>query len=281
MIDAIKKAATDLRLPDDTPYRSLALAQITQLAKQFNVPGSTVEITALENNIVPERYIRNLRTLEPREQATLLKAGVCVIGLGGLGGGVVELLSRSGIGHLTLIEGDQFETSNLNRQLFCTESGLGRKKAAAAAERVSEINSSITVKVHGEYINDHNATKLVGDCDVVVDCLDNLPTRFLIEAAARYIKAPLVSAAVAGLSGHITTVFPEDAGLTAVYGDADGLPEKGVETTLGTFPSAVTTLSALQSNEVVNILLGRPKLLRNRLLLMDLMDYTFEILDLT
>lgn len=281
MINAIKKAAAASLLPDKTPYRSIALERVRELARQFNVTGSAVEIAALENDIVPERYVRNLRTLKPRDQATLLKASVCIIGLGGLGGGVVELLSRSGIGRLTLIDGDFFEASNLNRQLLCTEDGLGQKKAIAAAERARAINSSITITVHGEYINNHNGPELIGACDVVVDCLDNLPTRFLVESAARLSKAPLVSAAVAGRSGHITTIFPEDPGLTAVYGDVANLPEKGAETSLGTFSSAVTTLSALQCNEVINILLNRPQLLRGRLLLIDLMDYTFEMLELT
>jgi molybdopterin/thiamine biosynthesis adenylyltransferase len=280
MLKRIKKFAAALRLPDHSPYLSLALEQVIKLARQFKVTGSAVEIAALENGIVPERYVRNFKTLELRDQLTLLKARVCIIGLGGLGGWVVELLSRSGIGHLTLVEGDHFEESNLNRQLFCTESGLGQKKAAAAAERVRRINSSIAVTVHGEYIRAHNAAQLIGGCDVLVDCLDNLPTRFIIESAARRIGAPLVSAAVAGLSGHITTVFPDDPGLTAIYGDINGLPEKGAETALGTFPSAVTTLAALQCNEVIKILLDRPHLLRNRLLLMDLSDYTFQLLNL-
>ena len=281
MIKAIKTAATASRLPDGTSYHSLALKKVRELEKRFEVTGKAIEIAALENNIIPERYARNLKTLAPQDQIALLKARVCVIGLGGLGGGVVELLCRSGVGHLTLVEGDTFEDSNLNRQLFSTESELGQKKAPVAAARVRAINSSVTVDVPGVFIDERNALELVGDCNVMVDCLDNLHTRFLVETTARQIGVPLVSAAVAGRTGHITTIFPEDPGLRTIYGDEAGLPEKGAETSLGTFSSAVTTLSALQCNEVINFLLGGPRLLRNRLLLIDLSDYTFEMLELT
>ncbi|MBU1695979.1 MAG: ThiF family adenylyltransferase, partial [Proteobacteria bacterium] len=100
---------------------------------------------------IEERYDRNFNTLSLEEQKTLGTSKVVVIGLGGLGGSVCEMLARVGIGHLTLIDGDVFEASNLNRQLLSEEHLIGFPKAQAAKNRVNAINSEVIVKHLVEY----------------------------------------------------------------------------------------------------------------------------------
>jgi molybdopterin/thiamine biosynthesis adenylyltransferase len=276
----LRELAEAKTFPDQTPYKSLSVRDVLELSRQSGQSGREVEIAALENEIVPERYARNMRTFSPGDQAALLKAQAGVVGLGGLGGTVTEILARMGVGRLTLIDGDRFEDSNLNRQLFSSTAGLGRGKAKAARRRVGRINPSIDVTAHSQFFNPQNARALLGGCDVVVDCLDTLRCRFEVEDACRAIGRPLVSAAVAGASGHVTTIFPQDRGLRLIYGEPQNLPLKGAETTLGTVPYSVFLLASLECAEVTKIILGRGVLLRNKLLVADLADGVIEVMNL-
>jgi molybdopterin/thiamine biosynthesis adenylyltransferase len=266
--------------PDQTAYRSLSVQGVLELSRRSGLSGREIEISALESGIVPERYARNLRTFSLADQATLLKSHAGVVGLGGLGGAVTEILARMGVGRLTLIDGDRFEDSNLNRQLLSTIAQLGNPKAQAARHRVEQINPSVHCTESAEFLTAENAADLLTSCDVVVDCLDNLPARFMVEDACRGLHRPMVSAAVAGASGHVTTIFPEDRGLRLIYGEPEYLPLKGAETSLGTVPFCVTFLAALECAEVAKILLGKGAPLRGKLLVTDLMDGIVEVMNL-
>jgi molybdopterin/thiamine biosynthesis adenylyltransferase len=266
--------------PDKALYRSLAVKHVLELSRHFGVSGREIEIAALENGIVPERYARNMRSFSLADQTALLQARVGVVGLGGLGGTVTEILSRLGVGRLTLIDGDRFEDSNLNRQLLCTCEQLGTPKADAARQRVGQTNPSVSVIICMDFLTPENAGNLLTGSDVVVDCLDNLRTRFQVEDACRRLGCPLVSAAVAGSSGHVTTIFPEDTGLRLIYGEPQNAPLKGAETALGTVPHAVTFLAALECAEVVKVVLKKGSLLRHKLLVADLMDGIVEVMNL-
>jgi molybdopterin/thiamine biosynthesis adenylyltransferase len=266
--------------PDKIPYRSLSVKHVLELSRRFGLSSREIEIAALENDFVPERYARNMRTFSLADQAALLKAHAAVVGLGGLGGTVTEILARMGVGRLTLIDGDRFEDSNLNRQILSSIAHLGHPKTEAARQRVEQINPSVHCTAPSKFLIPENAAGLLAACDVIVDCLDNLPVRFMVEDACRHLGRPMVSAAVAGASGHVTTIFPEDRGLRLVYGEPENLPLKGAETSLGTVPFSVTFLAALECAEVAKILLGKGTLLRGRLLVADLMDGIVEVMNL-
>lgn len=280
-VSEIQKFAKNKHFRDGTAYRSLSVESIRSLSKALNVGPKEIEILALEAEIVPERYARNMKTFSPENQATLLRSGVAVVGLGGLGGGVTEILARIGIGTLELIDGDTFEDSNLNRQLLSSQENMGVSKARTAMQRVEKINSSITVNSHAEFIDAQNGPGLLNQAAVVVDCLDSLKTRFVLERLTKKMGIPLVSAAIAGVTGHVTTIFPEDSGLKLIYGEADLAPAKGAEASLGTLPHCVTTVAAIETSEVIKILLGSGNVLRNRLLIIDLQDNTFEVMHLS
>jgi molybdopterin/thiamine biosynthesis adenylyltransferase len=266
--------------PDKTPYRSLSVQHVLELSRRLGLSLRETEIAALENDVVPERYARNMHTFSLVDQSRLLKAQAGVVGLGGLGGTVTEILARMGVGRLTLIDGDCFEDSNLNRQFLSSVAQLGHPKAEAARGRVAQINPSVDCTTPAGFLSAENSTERLAACDVVVDCLDNLPARFMVEDACRRLHRPLVSAAVAGASGHVTTIFPGDRGLRLIYGEPHNLPLKGVETTLGTVPFSVTFLAALECAEVSKVLLGKGSPLRGRLLLADLMDGMIEVINL-
>lgn len=279
----LEKAALPKQMPDGTLEPTLTVNQIEELAVRFNTNGKTVELASLEKGICPERYTRNLRTFSFQDQSRLLKSSVTIVGLGGLGGTVTEWLSRAGIGHLNLIDGDRFEDHNLNRQLMCSQDLIGSTKAGVAAERVCRINSSITVAARTEILDSQNAVRLIDGSDVAVDCLDNIESRFVLQTAAKQAGIPMVSAAVAGLSGQVTTIFPEDKGLELIYGPLSSLKSsKGAEQVLGCLPQAVGLIAAAESGEAIKVLLGQyDDLLRNRMLWVEMSTNTYEILQLS
>jgi len=241
-----------------------------------------VEIAALENGVVPSRYLRNQSTYDCSDQIRFLRSRVALVGLGGLGGTVAEILARAGVGALTLIDGDRFEEHNLNRQLFCTQENLGSTKASAAETRVAAINSAVETRVVPTFLSTENAFQVIAGHDVVVDCLDNIPSRFVVEDAARQAGIPLVSAAIGGLTGHVTVIYPQDGGLEWVYGPRDSaLKTQGAEHLLGCPPQTVVLVAAMQCGEVLSILCHRTsQLLRNKLWIVDLSDHTVEVLAL-
>lgn len=280
IIKKVKEVSVSKKFPDGSLYTSISIEHIITLSDFFQLSRRHVEIAALNENIIPEHYARNMKTFSPKDQSILLGSRASIVGLGGLGGAVTEILARIGIGTLTLIEADTFEESNLNRQFLSTHRLLDTSKTKAAIKRVREINPTITVEVHNELLDDKNAASLIENSDVIIDCLDNIQTRFSLESAAKKVRSPLVSAAVAGVYGHVISIFPEDKGLMLIYGDSNILPKKGVETSLGCLPHAVTLLAALETSEVVKIILKKGSVLRNKLGVVDLMDNIFEVLDL-
>ena len=280
LISAIKTSAFSGKLQDGETYQGIGIASVIQLSEAFDIVGWRVEKTALENGILPERYIRNQKNISRKEQIRMLGSTVSIVGLGGLGGTLVANLARAGVGTLRIIDGDRFEESNLNRQLFSSVSDLGKSKAEVAGKRIMQINPSIAVSVYNTVMEEKNASELIKGSDVVVDCLDNVNGRFVLEDAARSEGIPLVSAAIGGETGHVTTIFPEDTGLTSVYGKRQKDGEKSVVRALGTPPHVVSVIASLESAEVLKVLLDRNGILKNRLLIIDLAYYTFETVHL-
>jgi molybdopterin/thiamine biosynthesis adenylyltransferase len=227
-----------------------------------------------------ERYDRNFDTLTGEQQAILEASRVAVLGLGGLGGGVSEMLARTGVGHLTLIDGDVFDPSNLNRQLFCTEDLVGTSKALAAENRIKAVNSTVRVTAVHQYADEDTLYGLIKDSDLVVDCLDSIHTRFTLQQAARKARIPLVAGAIAGVTGQVTVIFPEDKGYELIYGKKEHLPAKGIESRTGNISYCALMVSALQASECVKVLLKRGNILRNKLLILELWSNSFEVMDL-
>ncbi len=229
---------------------------------------------------VLSRYARNFQSISLEEQERLANARVCVVGLGGLGGGVVEILARMGVGTLDLVDGDCFDETNLNRQLLSSEKDLGVPKAQVARERVAAINSTVNVNTFNTFLSRENAQEIMGHAQVVVDCLDSIAHRFLLQDLAQNRNIPLVSGAIAGTAGQVTVIYPEDPGFQLIYGEPDGNKRSGIEEQLGNLAHCALLVASLQSSEVLKVLLGRGKILRNRLLICDLMTNSFEVMQL-
>ncbi|SLM29808.1 MoeB1 [Desulfamplus magnetovallimortis] len=236
----------------------------------------------MKKNKLIERYSRNFNTLTEQEQSLLLKAKVCIAGLGGLGGAVTEMLARVGVGYLTLVDGDIFEASNLNRQLFSTEATIGASKASVALQRVKAINSDVNVTIYETFLTHENCNKILNGNNLVVDCLDSINDRFMLQKAAQKAKIPLVSGAIAGTSGQVTTIYPDDSGFELIYGKTTDTrySEKGIESLLGNLSYCALFIASIQASETLKVILNRGNTLRNRLFIADLMTNTFDIMTL-
>jgi hypothetical protein len=169
MTAAIQRVVRPASLPDGTPYDSIGTADVAGIAGEFQRAGWDVERTALENQVWPERYTRNMKTFSPADQARLLGATVTVVGLGGLGGTVTEILARVGIGALRLVDGDRFDESNLNRQLYGTVDRMGMAEGETARRRVARVNPSIAVSSHEIFLDQDSTVGLLEESDVAVD----------------------------------------------------------------------------------------------------------------
>jgi molybdopterin/thiamine biosynthesis adenylyltransferase len=260
---------------------TIGMKGVTSIAREQGITVNDVELAALKNGIVPRRYIRNIGTIGLEGQIKLLESTVAVVGVGGLGGTIIELLARHGIGRLIIIDDDRFTEQNLNRQLTCTEKDIGKYKAVIAARRVKQVNSGVTVTKYLDKLNDKNAVRLLEGARVAADALDNLPSRFALEKACRILKIPLVHGTIAGFCGQVTTIFPDDAGLYCIYGSPGKLPEKGIEVEIGNPSATPAVVAAWQVQEIVKIITGIGQLLRNSLLVFDMMEGTSDRIEFT
>lgn len=270
VISLVAQATETHRAPDGKSRPVISVRAAASIADSRGVPAREVEITALSQGIVPRRYLRNIGTVGLGGQIKLLESTVAVAGAGGLGGTAVELLARHGVGHLVIIDGDRFTEQDLNRQAICTEDNLGHYKAVAAAKRVGRINSTVAVTVLRKRLTRDNAQSLLSGAQVAVDGLDNLPSRLAVEQACRQLAIPYIYGAIAGLSGQLLTIFPEDEGLSAIYGTAyDNMPERGLEAEIGTPPVTPVIVAALQVQEVVKIITKSGEPARRHILMVD------------
>jgi molybdopterin/thiamine biosynthesis adenylyltransferase len=256
----------------------LGVREVESIAQKWGLKLKEVELAALEEGFMPRRYLRNLGTVGFEGQKRLLRSKVAVIGLGGLGGYVCQALARMGVGTLVLADGDVFVDHNLNRQVLSDVSALGEPKVEVAKKVISRINPAVEVIAWSEFIRADNLSKVLEGCQVVVDGLDSLPARLELEEAARRAGIPLVYGAIAGFLGQVMTIFPEDPGLKALYGDKP--PEKGAEAMLGTPAATPMMVAAAQVQEVVKILLGKGKLLRKCMLILDAENWVVEVVEM-
>jgi len=261
-------------------YIGLDLSSARRVASEVGISVREVEIAALELEIIPVRYFRNIDSLGVSGQSRLLLSSVAVVGAGGLGGLVIELLARMGVGNIIIIDGDRFTEDNLNRQILCREDDIDRLKAEVGAQRVRAINSAIEVTPHPIFLTGDNAVDLLGASQVVVDALDRISVRILLEKVIGEMNIPMVHGAIGGFLGQVTTVMPGSNILSSLYDGQTAELARGVESVLGTPTVTPAVIAALEVMEVIKLILGRGTLLQDGLLYLELENAIFSRINL-
>ena len=214
-----------------------------------------------------------LKEVGPAGQAKLRASRVLVIGCGGLGVPVLKYLAGAGVGRIGLVDGDKLEASNLHRQTMYALADVGEYKAVLAAERLRALNPEVDARAYTVRLTAENASELVGEYDLVIDCTDNFSTKFLLNDVCVRLRKPVIFSSVYQYEGQLQVVRPDRNGacLRCVWPEAtrDGLvgncAEAGV---LGPVPGVFGSLQAL---EALKTLLDLPGQLGDELLVLDLL----------
>lgn len=206
-----------------------------------------------------------------RGQKILKGSKVFIAGAGGLGSPVAIYLAVAGVGTIKIADRDVVELSNLNRQILHLDKNIGQKKVESAYEKLAEINPRIKIETFDGTIDSGNALKLTKNSDLIIDAMDNFPTRYVLNEAAVRNNIPFIHGAVRGLWGQITTIIPKKtACLRCIFEKG---PQPGVSPVLG---ATAGVIAALQATEAVKLLTGTGRLLTNRLLIYDGRAMKFE-----
>lgn len=219
-----------------------------------------------------ERYKRNISSISKAQQDIISNTKVAIVGLGGLGGYVLENLVRLGVNNFNLIDSDVFEESNLNRQILATEKNLGRFKADQAFKRILDINSSSKARVFNYTLNEDSFEMLEG-VDIVFDCLDSIESRFQLESLCDKMKLPLIHGAIRGYYGQVAISIPNSRIFKDLYKNV-----KKEDETLGNLPMTCMITSSFQVNLFLKIISGET--FKRELVLIDVKEMEIDKFDI-
>ena len=213
-----------------------------------------------------KRYDRQIMIPEIGQagQEQLKAATIFVAGAGGIGSPVTIYLAAAGVGTIRLADHDRVDLSNLNRQVLHWDEDVGRKKVGSASEKLRRLNPHVKIEAMDETITEENAKDLASGCDGIVDAMDNLATRYILNKAAIDLNIPFFHGAVRGLEGRALTVVPgKGACLRCLY--RGPVPQEKFPV-LGATPAVI---GCIQATEVIKYITGIGKLLINRLIVYD------------
>jgi len=229
----------------------LPLSAYKEIKGKFSLTDKDIEKVILENGFFPKRYQRQRAVFGNLQQLRLLQARVAIVGCGGLGGSIFEMLVRLGVGHLLVIDPDFFVESNLNRQSLATSANLGRDKVEVAAEWGRLVNPVIDIEPLNQVFQSSEAEDRLSTCDLVFDALDSIPARLELALLCDRHNLMLIHGAVAGWYGQAASVAPGSAKMTRFYphasvSDAGHNRASGIESAIDNLVPTVNVVAALQ-----------------------------------
>lgn len=243
---------------------------IETLAADHGIPKRVAEALACGLDFFPKRYKANAGTLGSEGQKRLLQSKGLVAGLGGLGGHVVEQLVRCGVGELVGVDPDNFDETNLNRQLYSDINSIGLSKTEAARKRIAKINDAVEFYPLTRKLEDLEGNTYDG-VDLIFDCLDSIPSRLHLQEMGERLSIPLVHGAIGGWFGQVAIVWPGSKLLSNVY----GTKREGIEKTLGNPPFTPAFIATLMVSEGIKLLLGKKKK-ENTVIFADLLNNQWQ-----
>ena len=240
--------------------------------------GYGVEVPKSLTKEQRERYSRHLLVPEIglEGQTKLLGAKVLLLGAGGLGSPTALYLAAAGVGTLGIVDDDEVDLSNLQRQVIHTTDGIGTPKVDSAERAITAINPDVDVVKYQTRLDASNIMEIIDGYDVIVDGVDNFPTRYLLNDATVRLDIPVVSASILGFDGQLSVFKPHDGPcyrcLYPVPPPAELAPSCGANGVLGVLPG---TMGLLQATEVIKLVTGAGEPLVGRLLLYEALGATF------
>lgn len=225
------------------------------------------------------RYSRHilLPQVDIKGQQKLLDAHVMIVGLGGLGSPVSMYLAAAGVGTLTLVDDDQVELSNLQRQIVHSHQDIGRDKVDSAADRLQAQNPQVQVQRIKQRLDKAGLIAALSDVDVLVDCSDNFATRFLLNEVSKSQKTPLISGAAIRFEGQVTVYDPRQADMPCyrcLYEDKGELEETCSES--GILSPILSMIGGVQAVETCKLIMGIGESLAGRLLILDALSMSWR-----
>lgn len=217
-----------------------------------------------------DRYIRNIPAITAEEQTALKQKRILVMGCGGLGGYIIENLLRMGAGHITAVDGDRFDETNLNRQLLSSSENIGCPKADEAARRAAAVNPTVGFTAVSDFFTADNADALISGHDLVIDALDSAESRILLGDRCEKAGVAIVHGAVSGWLLQVSVIRPGSGLMRTIYGTS------GTGQNKSTLSFTVQTCAAIQCAEALKCLCGRATSLENKLLIGDLSSMRWE-----
>jgi adenylyltransferase/sulfurtransferase len=230
-----------------------------------------------------EFYSRQIAMKELGEagQQKLGKARVAVVGVGGLGTVSSLYLTLAGVGYIRVIDQDTIEPHNLHRQILYTPEDVHYPKAEAAAKRLQKVNPLITIEAVSENVNARNVERLLADVDCVVDGLDNMHTRYIVNRACVKAKSPYVFGAAIGVEGNLSVFEPPETGCLECL--MPNLSDDQMQTcnSRGVIGATPGIIGSLQAMETIKRLTGMGSTLKGKLLICDFTDMDFTTIDIS
>lgn len=226
-----------------------------------------------------ERYSRQilLPHVGGKGQVKLLSGKVLIVGTGGLGSPVSLYLAAAGVGKIGIVDSDSVELSNLQRQIVHSTANIGKAKVESAKERLTGLNTDIEVVPHNVRASSENILDIIKDYDIVVDCSDNFPTRYLMNDACVLSKKPLSHGGMFRFDGQAITILPgESACYRCLFPEP---PPPGLVPTCqqgGILGAVAAAIGAIQANEALKYILGIGELLTGKLLVFDALKSSFR-----
>ncbi len=267
-------------LAANTLMRDLGYEDVVSMTGGFTLwkdRGYEVEVPFAFTPEQRQRYSRHFLLPEVGEdgQRKLLESKVLLLGAGGLGSPTALYLAAAGVGTLGIVDDDTVDVSNLQRQVIHSTETIGVAKVDSAEQAIKELNPGVEVVKYQTRLDASNIMEIIEGYDLIVDGVDNFPTRYLLNDASVRLKIPVVSAAILGFEGQLSVFAPYDGPcyrcLFPVPPPAELAPSCGANGVLGVLPG---TMGLLQATEVVKLIIGAGTPLVGRLLMYDALDAT-------
>jgi molybdopterin/thiamine biosynthesis adenylyltransferase len=210
-------------------------------------------------------------------QKKLLDSKVLIIGLGGLGSSCAIYLAAAGIGNIGIVDFDKVGLNNLQRQIIHSESYVNKPKVESARNRIKELNSYVKVTTYDIKLTSDNALDIISNYDIVADCTDNFPSRYLVNDACILANKPFAHAAILQFYGQAITILPNKSACYRCF-----LPDPPSPDSIssceeaGVIGTVVGIMGIIQANEIIKYILGIGELLNGKLLIFDSLDSSFE-----